>query len=408
MLKMQYKSFFVIIVIFTLCTCIDPYVPNLNKYESLLVVDGRITDEIGSFSVRLSRTIQEQNATPEMVSDATVFVTDEDGNKNSFIYSGDGFYKTAGSDIKGVAGRTYVLHISINEGEEYESEPCLMQSVPDIDSIYLERDNEVFNNGTENFEGIRILLNTKANESNRYYRWDFEETWRFKIPLAKKCIYIDERTIVPIKDIKDYCWKNKISDDIVIRQVYSNESGNIERMPITFIAPEKSDRLSLQYSILVRQYSISRKEYEFWNNLTKINETGDDIFAAQPYPVISNIHNINNPGERILGYFQVSAVKQKRKDIPFSQIVGLNLPFYHYPCVRIEDSPHIPPWNNWNPPLTWDDIYYMYTTSGYSFVEPKYIQGTSELDRLVFTSPECADCELSGIRAKPDFWIDYQ
>lgn len=406
MLKMRYKSFFVIIVIFTLCTCIDPYVPNLNKYESLLVVDGRITDEIGSFSVRLSRTIQEQNAIPEMVSDANVFVTDEDGNKYSFINSGDGFYNTAGSDIKGVAGRTYVLHISTNEGEEYESEPCLMQSVPDIDSIYFERDNEVFNNGTENFEGIRILLNSKGEESNRYYRWDFEETWKFKIPLAEKFVYINEQNIQPLKDVKQYCWKNIKSDGILIHQVNSNEPDNIQRMPITFIAPEKSDRLSLQYSILVRQYSISREEYEFWNNLTKLNETGDDIFAAQPYLVIGNIHNITNPTELILGYFQVSAVKQKRKEIPFSQVVGLNLPFYHYPCVRIEDSPEIPPWSNFNPPLTWDDLYYMYTTSGFSFVEPKYIHATSKLDRLVFTKPECANCELTGTRERPVFWKD--
>lgn len=406
MLKMRYKSFIVIIVVFTLYTCIDPYVPKLNGYESLLVVDGRITDENGSFSIRLSRTMQEQNAIPEMISDATIFVTDEDGNKNSFIYSGDGFYKTVSSDIKGVAGRTYVLHISTADGKEYESEPCLMQSVADIDSIYFERDNEVFNNGTENFEGIRILISTKGAESNRYYRWDFEETWKFKVPLAEKYVYINETNIQPLNYIKQYCWKNKKSDDILIHQIYSNEPDNIQRMPITFIAPVKSDRLSLQYSILVRQYSISRKEYEFWNNLTKINETGDDIFAAQPYLVNGNIHNISNPTELVLGYFQVSAVKQKRKDIPFSQIVGLNLPFYHYPCVRIEDSPEIPPWSNFNPPLTWDDLYYMYTSSGYSFVEPKYVHATSKLDRLVFTRPECANCELTGTINKPVFWED--
>lgn len=403
---MRYKSILVIVVVFTLYTCIDPYVPKLNGYESLLVVDGRITDENGSFSVRLTKTIEEQNALPDMISDATVFVTDADGNKYSFTYRGDGFYNSSGSDIKGVVGRTYVLHINTNEGEVYESEPCLMQSVPDIDSIYFERDNEVFNNGTENFEGIRILMDTKGEESNRYYRWDFEETWKFKIPLAEKYVYINEQYIQPLKDVKQYCWKNIKSDGILIHQINSNEPDNIQRMPITFISPEKSDRLSLQYSILVRQYSISRKEYEFWNNLTKINETGDDIFAAQPYLVIGNIHNITNLTELVLGYFQVSAVKQKRKDIPFSQVIGLNLPYYHYPCVRIEDSPEIPPWSDFNPPLTWDDLYYMYTTSGYSFVEPKYIHASSKLDRLVFTKPECANCELTGTSERPVFWKD--
>jgi hypothetical protein len=105
----------------------------------------------------------------------------------------------------------------------------------------------------------------------------------------------------------------------------------------------------------------------------------------------------------VLGYFQVSDVKQKRKEISFSDIVGFNLPFYHYPCIRIEDSPYILPWVTFRPPLTWDDIYQMYTTAGYTFVEHKYIEGTTTLDRLVFTTPECADCELTGTREKPIF-----
>ena len=161
-----------------------------------------------------------------------------------------------------------------------------------------------------------------------------------------------------------------------------------------------------RFSILVRQYSLSLKEYEFWNNLTKVNESGGDIFAAQPYSVVSNIHDINNPDKLVLGYFQVSAMKQKRIEIPFSDIVKLDLPYYHNQCIRIEDSPFILPWAKWNPPLTWDDIYFMYTTSGYSFVEPKYLSGTQTLDRLVFAKPVCSDCELTGTRTKPGFWTD--
>ena len=78
----------------------------------------------------------------------------------------------------------------------------------------------------------------------------------------------------------------------------------------------------LQYSILVKQYSISKSEFDFWDNLKKINDKSGDIFEYQPYPVNSNIHNVNNTKDRVLGYFQVSAVKQKRKNILYSDIVG--------------------------------------------------------------------------------------
>ena len=157
----------------------------------------------------------------------------------------------------------------------------------------------------------------------------------------------------------------------------------------------------------LKQYSISKKEYDFWDSMKKINDKGGDIFAYQPFPVISNVHNVNNPNELVLGYFQVSAVTQKRKNIAFSEIVGLNLPFFKYPCVRIEKAPADYAWTPWVPAVTWDHIYEIYTSSDYYFVEPMYIPGTADsLFKLVFTKPECADCELTGTRTKPDFWLD--
>jgi hypothetical protein len=35
-----------------------------------------------------------------------------------------------------------------------------------------------------------------------------------------------------------------------------------------------------------------------------------------------------------------------------------------------------------------------------------YDPETFMLDKLVFAKPECANCELTGTSAKPDFWID--
>ncbi|MGD0755938.1 MAG: DUF4249 family protein, partial [Bacteroidales bacterium] len=77
---MRPKSVVTLFVVFTLCTCIDPYTPKLNEYDSLLVVDGLITDANTSYTVRLSRTIQNQNISPTMVADANMYITDDAGN----------------------------------------------------------------------------------------------------------------------------------------------------------------------------------------------------------------------------------------------------------------------------------------------------------------------------------------
>jgi hypothetical protein len=399
MKKTGLKSGIVLITVFALCTCIDPYSPKLKGYDSLLVVDGLITDANTSYTVKLSRTFQDINGSREAVSGAIVTIMDDAGTSHNLGEAGYGLYKTDSLEFRGIVGRTYTLHITTREQDQYFSDPCLMQSVPDIDSIYFARDQELVNNGTESDEGIRIYLDSKPGDNNQYYRWSYEETWKFSILVPKQFNYINKNTFLPVH-MQQYCWKNHSSDEVIIGSVYSGQAGSVWKEPITFIGSNKSDRLMIEYSILIKQYSISKNEYDFWDNLSKVNETGSDIFASQPFPVISNIHNINNPAERVLGYFQVSAVKEKRTFIPFSQIVPLHIPFYHNDnCQRIVAIPE--------PQMTFDDLYSIFCiTSDYVFIAPLYATDTGTIIGLVFARPECANCSLTGTDTRPDFWVD--
>jgi hypothetical protein len=413
MLKASYKLIFVIIIIITLFTCIDPYTPKLTGYESLLVVDGLITNSNSAYTVRLSRTFQEQNSNPVMVSDATVSVKDDNGNICILKNTGNGIYKTDSIEFRGIIGRTYFLHILTKENEEYESEPCLMLPVPDIDSIYFDKDTKQVNNETESQEGVSIYLDSKTGANNQYYHWTYDETWKFKVPNPKLFDYIkgyspDDPIFSPITDIKEFCWKKRKSDEILIRTISEGQEQRIVKQPITFIATGVTDRILIQYSILVKQYSISKIEYEFWNNLLHVNETGEDIFAKQPYSVVSNIHNTKNPKERVLGFFQVSAVSQKRIYVYYKDVALMGLPLYSLKCKTWEFTPGDFDGPFPDPPKTWDDVYwYLCIISDYTFIQPKYNGiGNRVLMKLVFTRPECANCELSGSHIKPDFWED--
>jgi len=401
---LKIKSVLALIIVFTVCTCIDPYSPKLAGYDSLLVVEGMITDLNSSYTVKLSRTFRDENVIPAKVSDAKVIITDDAGNSNDLTFSGNGTYKTDSTVFKGSVGRTYVLHITTSEGANYESDPCFMQSVPDIDSIYFAKDQRIINNGTQIQEGISIYLDSKEGDNSQYYRWDYEETWKFKIPYPKLYIYANCQVIYDVQEVKDvYCWKNGRSDAVITDLVYPGQSGRIVKEPVSFIATDQSDRLMLEYSILIKQYSISKNEYNFWDNLKKINATGSDIFASQPYPVISNIHNLTNQDEKVLGFFQVSAVKQKRIFISFSDIAGLQIPYYHSPCERYEVACVNPFIDDYC--TEFNDIYRIYALSNkLYFIEPLFRDGI--LEKLVFVKPECANCQLTGTLKKPDFWID--
>ena len=63
-------------VAFSLMTCIDPFNPQIDNYQDLLVVDALVTDENSSYFVKLSRTTETPRKTPVAVTGAQVSVTD--------------------------------------------------------------------------------------------------------------------------------------------------------------------------------------------------------------------------------------------------------------------------------------------------------------------------------------------
>jgi hypothetical protein len=266
------------------------------------------------------------------------------------------------------------------------------------------------NKQTEYNEGISIYLDSKkGNAINMNFRWEYEETWKFALPNPKRYNYINESLITLISNVKTFCWKQQKSSEILIHSIAKGQTNIIKKEPICFIASALSDRLSIQYSILVKQYSISKKESEFWANLKKVNESGGDIFGSLPFSVISNMSNVHNPAEPVLGYFQVSAVAQKRKYITFKEsIVKLGLPLYHYPpsCDLIESSPADYA-SQFGPQPTFDELYQMWTANHfYNFIEPIYDPKSGKLSKLVFSTVSCSDCDLSETIDKPDYWID--
>jgi hypothetical protein len=409
------------IFLIALASCVDPYIPVLENYNSLLVVDGLITNENISNRIKLYRTTTNENDTPEKVTDASVFITEADGTKTNLLNCGNGTYKTDSTSFTGIPGRKYTLHINTSDGKEYESEECQMISVAGIDTLYYEKAEEISGNNGQTFTGLKILINSSdATGLNQYFRWTFEETWKFNVPYPQQYTYgIVSDTMFDFQSIpvvQTVCWKSNNSGDIITNSIHSGGSA-INNQEIQFIAPSETDRLTLQYSILVKQYSISKNESDFWNNLKKINDSGGDIFAAQPYSVVSNIHNINGTREAVLGYFEVSAVAEKRIFIEVNELVPLDLPDYKGDCHQISKSPSDWPdrQHPWDPPLrpSWDAIYHMYTDDGSNvFIRPEVSTGTTlpghvsmnQLVKFVFSQTPCAICEYTGSAKKPDFW----
>jgi len=384
-----------------LSTCIDPFSPKLKGTQALLVVDALLTNENRSCYVKLSKPRQLQNYERPMVSGATITIRAINGVSTTLRETTPGVYKTDSLLFHGETGNTYILYIKTPEGTEYESDPCTMYPVQQIDRIYFDKDQEILNNGRETQTGIRIFLDTENSSDSKYLRWTYNEYWKFSVPDPKTFDYINEMNINEVEQVKQVCWAYNKSDEILIQSVESSQANKIEKEPILFIASDMSDRFLIQYCIEVKQLSLSKPEFEFWDHMKQINETGSDIFEKQPFSVNSNIHNLINPDETVLGYFQVSSVEQKRFYIIPGDLSDFNLPVYKYDCKGVEVAP-----GDYLPlKITFDEIYARFISNGFAFVRPIYSMAGG-LQTMVFALPACTDCTLRGNLKKPDFWID--
>jgi hypothetical protein len=403
------KPLILLFLVSLLNTCIDQFDPDLKGIEALLVVDASVTNENRSYVVELSRTRPKQNSEPIMVPGAVVIIKDQNGNESKLQETATGIYKTDSLLFRGETGNAYTLDIKTPEGTEYESDPCIMYPVQQIDSIYYDKDQEFQNNGSEIQDGIRIFIDSENTGDGKYLRWIYNEWWKFSVPTPKLYDYIDEFNIPEVDVVKQVCYGYNKSNEIIIHSTESAQSNRIEKEPILFVASDKSDRLSIQYCIEIRQLSLSQTEFEFWNQMKQINESGKDIFEKQPFSIVSNIHNISNPGETVLGYFQVSAVEQKRVYITSDDISQFDLPVFTYDCERLVIGPDdYPPSPNPDYSMTFDKIYRNFTGAGMYFIVPIYGLFGPPLQKLVFASPACADCTLRGSLTKPDFWVDLE
>ena len=394
---------------FVLGSCIDTFRPELSKsdLEYKLVVEGKVTDEPGPFRVRLTKSGSVYNVQDiykiEPVSGAAVHISDNEGNDFQLYQFTDGWYQTIDTCLQGIPGVTYTLHITDENGEQYESTPELMLEVAPIGSLFFEENQRTHIEG-ENVteEGwLDIFLNTRTPvEGIHYLKWDFEETWEFNMPLSIRvvnlggdvnasqyCIPFASQGTVPfntwvnIPPEQFHCWTSVGSSTILVKSTSNNLGGEIKRFPLTSVGPE-DDRLGIRYSILVKQYSLGKKLYDYFKILESLNETNGGIYDKMPSPLYGNIQSVSGD-KKVLGYFMVSAVSTKRIFIDNSEVHIITGHKEYAACGWIY------------PPLC-SLPYYFYGN---------IVDGGIDLGAYVWSTDKfCADCRKRGTNLKPDFW----
>jgi hypothetical protein len=383
------------VVLITSLSCVESYTPPLDQnLTDILVVDGFINLTQRTASVKLSRTqfIYDEEAPPTETG-ANVSIEISSGDSFSLPEVGPGTYTA--STLLLDKSALYTLHISTQAGTEYRSDPIRVLETPPIEGLSV----GISNGGND----LNILIDTKDESGNtRYYSWQYEETYEYHAAFASGFTFNNKIPEVrKAEDRIDRCWRTDFSSQINIASTDNLSEDILRRHPLTSISKE-SPKISVRYSILVRQRALSASEYSYLSELQKTTEELGGLFDTPTIPVVGNIKQINDANMPVLGYFSGSEVMEKRffvnrADIPDQLLV----PPPKFGCIT-ETTCLIDGSTAGGP----ESCARLENLSESSILVTAVSGGLGgPVVAYTFTTQECGDCRLrGGTTERPVFW----
>ena len=303
-------AFIIVLLIFN--SCIQGLEVFTGK-EVSLIVDGTLTDLEGPHRIKLNVT-REYNKTAnyEKVNSASVIIEDDLGNVEKLTPYKNGEYYTS-SEFKGEAGRTYILKITLFDGEYYESRPEKMVRSAQINNGNFEFKTveNISDNGVISEEKI-LAFNVDFKDEvgvRNYYRWRYRETFEITAPLTNAGIRSTNRCPIKKGRAKD-CWVTGF--DLEFLKLENDDYFDGKLIKDYFVySVGIDDKFEIGYDALLQCYSLTKEAYTYWHELEQQLNNNGTIFETSNYQIKGNLFNPDNEEEIVLGYFGVSSVSEK-------------------------------------------------------------------------------------------------
>lgn len=375
-------------------SCVKPYYPKLTRYINNLVVDGAITDQPGPYTVKVSRsTFIKLKPVYNPYWDCTVEISDNYGNSEILREISKGVYQTDSLGIRGIIGHKYKVKITTPTGEVYESKEEVLRKGIGLESI--EAEYELHSDTA----GYQFYLTTDdfLNRDSVYFYWSLESTYKFHSEY-KIYFYYEGGNIIqkfPVPDSLYTCYRSQSIQRIFTSNPEEKGSYNkITHFRLNF-ENNYSKALSIRYCLSVNQYTVSKKQFNYWNRLQKMNENQGGLYDKVSYGIQGNIVNLTHPEVPAFGYFLVAGLSH---NLLFVDGMSTNTEG----CVPSSDPHEINILRrlNYLSPSLWP----LYIAP--SKADPKTGECISGKIVGVDINTGCADCRAEGVLQKPKWWID--
>ena len=296
---MMKNTIYLTLLLFALSGCIEPYEAKTDNIDSILVVEGFITD--GTTQITLSKSVDIKddiyrysmwygNEDSLYVNHASVYLECENGSKSEVAQSsGKGIYLIETGELN--VNTKYRLAIHVDD-EIYHSGYLTPAISPPVELSYRVNYQYFVNEKNENDSVINntdVLLTTKGYEHQPgYYLWSYRENWKTHALLGPGICWSEDSSRVLLLGTTERLSENTIRGHRLMT-VYSMEN-----------------RVSQRYRIQVKQNAIHQDAYDYFENQKRNSEQTGSIFGVIPSELTGNIKCTSNPAIPVIGYVDVS------------------------------------------------------------------------------------------------------
>lgn len=395
MKSIKIKNFLLVLLFLGLYGCVEEIPIKTDSFQNALVIEATITDEMKQQEILLSRSFQLEEDGPSKESSAEVAVWDDALNRYVFNEVSPGRYLST-TPFKAEQGRTYILDIVTADGKAYSSEPAVLPENAAITDLYAQR------TVLQGEDGVALLLDASGPEgSSGYYRYEYEETYKIISPFSYPydLVYRDGKFIeIPKTKEERICYNTVSSQDIILANTNAQTGKDLEHFVIRFINKENTI-LAHRYSILAKQYAITAEAYSYYQTLKEFSDTGSIFSQNQPGFINGNVFSVENPDEKVIGFFAVSAVDTKRIFFDFEDFfTPEEKPGWFIDCFIGRPDVSLPPLAEaLGEALDRGDV---------KFLGATIVPGPIGSGPYRVVEAGCVDCTVHGTNVVPDFWVE--
>jgi hypothetical protein len=341
-MKKTLKYIIFIMLSMSLSSCLEPYDVDIYTSKGYLLIDGTITNLVEEQYISIARTDPDakyisseftsvinpprKSSIPLIMAEVKLIVN---GSQNIALTEAEPGTYVLPNSFRAKVGGIYKLSILTIDGRKYESSEEKMLPVAPIKKV-----TETFNE-----KGIKKLSiygeNTPTNDlyvdfddpkgEKNFYRWRSYnyESIQFCASCLRGRYYLEEtdkglvgRCVQDAKirpnEIFDYvcpgvCWDIFPSTDITIfSDVYTNGQSQTDKLVAQVPLYQKNPCL-----VNIQQMSISANAYRYYKLVQDQSVNTGTLADTPPAPIRSNVYNVNDKTELVLGYFTASAVYQE-------------------------------------------------------------------------------------------------